>query len=104
MKKFEKIKTYKEIKNITNIGKKHVLKSCIIYEIIEEKEVSQIGILLSKKFGNAVKRNFARRRIVATLNEIEVKINSQKTLVFIPRNQIIKMEYAKILAEISCLF
>lgn len=103
MKKFEKIKTYKEIKGITLTGKKHVLESFIIYETsdLTSQEIPCIGILISKKFGIAVKRNFAKRRIVAMLNELNLEGFKGKKITFIPRNKILKIDYKKIASEFT---
>ena len=103
MKKFEKIKTYKEIKGITLAGKKHVLDSFIIYETsdLASQEMPYIGILISKKFGIAVKRNFAKRRILAMLNDLNLEGLKGKKITFIPRNKILKIDYKKIASEFT---
>jgi ribonuclease P protein component len=92
----EKIKTYQEIKAITTKGEKFVFKSAIVYKVKTENTI-RIGILSSRKFGNAVKRNFAKRRIIGALHMIK-KVGSMN-LVFIPRNQILKMDFDEIKNE-----
>ena len=98
MKNFDKIKKYTEIKNITKIGQKHIFNFGIIYTLNKAgvNKKLRFGVLISKKFGNAVKRNKAKRRITACLNAI--KPNSLLDVVFIPRNQIIELEF-KIIAQ-----
>ncbi len=96
MAKIEKVKTYKEIKSITNKGEKLIFKSAIIYKI-SAKTNFRIGILTSRKFGNAVKRNFAKRLIIASLNAI--KKDFEGDIVFIPRNQILTMNFEEIKEE-----
>jgi ribonuclease P protein component len=103
MKNFNKIKTYGEIKNITNKGVKTVLKSTIVYKLKASQENAKIevGFLLSKKFGNAVKRNKTRRKIVGVLNDL--KPNGNYDAVFIPRNSILKMTFFDLKNELTCV-
>lgn len=100
MKHLEKLKTYSQIKNVINNGEKILLKTAVVYKMPtkEPKEKPQIGILSSKKFGNAVKRNYAKRRIVAAINKLE-PIDKDFIFVFIPRQQILKIIFSKMLKE-----
>ncbi len=101
MKFINKIKTYSEIKAITNSAEKQVFKSFIAYKT-ENSENLKIGILLSKKFGKAVKRNFARRRLIASLNNLPK--NSRGTIVFIPRNKILTIDFEELKKEVVSIF
>ena len=100
MKHLEKLKTYSQIKNVINNGEKILLKTAVVYKIptTEPSTKPQIGILSSKKFGNAVKRNYAKRRIVAAINKLE-PIDKDFIFVFIPRQQILKIIFSKMLKE-----
>lgn len=106
MKYIFKLKKYSEIKNVINNGEKSFTKSFILYKQpilnVQDKENRVIiGILLSKKFGNAVKRNYAKRRIVAAINQCFCDINKNFIYVFIPKRQLIVREYQAILKEIT---
>jgi ribonuclease P protein component len=93
------ITKYTEIKKITQSGEKFVLKSCIAYKIPAEKW--KFGILISKKFGNAVKRNLAKRRIRAALTLIKEKPKIH--LVFIPRQQVLNINFEAMQEELKNL-
>lgn len=106
MKNILKLKTYQEIKDVINQREKFVLKSFIIYKKPVKVVLAKlsIGILSSKKFGNAVQRNYARRRIIACLNEVIDRIDCNFVYVFIPRNYLIKGDYQKVLQELKSFF
>lgn len=104
MKNFNKIKLHKDIKNITKTGEKTVFNFAIVYKVknLEDVQKLNIGILTSKKFGNAVSRNKARRRLIGAINKL--KINSQDSVVFIPRNYILKIDFNDIVTKLGSLF
>lgn len=101
-----KLKTYSEIKKVINEGEKCVLPYFIIYRTKNPAISSSVllGILLSRKFGKAVKRNYARRRIIALLNQYKDIISKNYIYVFIPRWSLIKKEYHKIQSETEKFF
>ena len=102
MKNFVKIKTHKEIKHVTRIGKKAILKGAIVYRVNQILEKPKIGILISKKFGNAVKRNKAKRKILSSLNFIN--FDNTAEVVFIPKRAILKINFEDLKVEIQKLF
>lgn len=102
MKNFDKIKTYKEIKYITKVGKKIILHSAIIYKGRAVEDKAKIGILISRKFGNAVKRNKAKRRILSALNYVNYV--NYREVVLIPKKNLLLMNFEDLKSEIESLF
>jgi ribonuclease P protein component len=52
-----------------------------------------IGLIASKKVGNAVKRNFCKRRIRAALHELEYESNNPFHAIIIARKNLISCDY-----------
>ena len=73
MNKEMRIKDSREFENIIKNGKKKANSFFVIYYKERNKEFSRFGVSLSKKFGNAVKRNKYKR----ILREI-IRINQKK--------------------------
>lgn len=110
MKHFYKLKKYSQIKFIIEKGEKIVLKSSVLYKLdltnlklqhnlVEDKCV--IAFLLSKKFGNAVKRNRARRLLFAGLTLNIDSINKHFAYAFIPRAKLLNLNFTELCKEIN---
>ncbi len=63
LKKEYRINKKKEYNNIYKKGKKIPGKHMVVFVSIGEKEYSRYGIVASKKVGQAVERNRAKRRL-----------------------------------------
>ncbi len=63
MKSFETIKRNNDFKKVYKKGKSQVGKYLVIYTLPNHFKKNKIGITVSKKLGNAVKRNRAKRVI-----------------------------------------
>ncbi len=99
------LKNQKEFDQVNNLGKKIVSKYFILIFQKEPIDLSQIylGLKISRKFGNAVKRNKARRRLKSLVRDF---VKTDKGSVFfgskfliIPRHTILTAKYADILQE-----
>ena len=109
MKHFYKLKKYSQIKFVIEKGQKIALKSSVLYKLdvaslnLREKLDGKcvIAFLLSKKFGNAVKRNRARRLLFASLTSNIETINKNFAHVFIPRAKLLNMNFKELSAEIE---
>jgi ribonuclease P protein component len=85
-----KLKTNKEFSQVYKTGKKWHSKGVVVFykEGLEKK----VGFTASKKVGNAVKRNFAKRRMRALFFELEQTLKGG-TYVFVAKDQIYHMLY-----------
>jgi len=59
----------------------------------------QIGFTASKKVGNAVKRNFAKRRLRAIFAEYSNNLNDG-TYIFVAKHDIIDIKFSKLKNDI----
>ena len=110
--KSNRIKKKEEFSNIFSNGKSIKLDSVIIkYAKRVSKHNSddpRYGIIASKKVGNAVKRNFAKRRIKALENTINTFGNNNLDYVFIAKKnllsekfKVLNLEFRKALNKIN---
>jgi len=66
------------------------LENVVIF--YKEGREKKVGFTVSKKIGNAVKRNFAKRRLRALFSEIE-EFLKEGTYIFVAKKNIINSEY-----------
>lgn len=76
-----------DFRRIYNRGKSHVTPVCVIYVSRNRTKNVRIGITTSKKIGNAVKRNRARRVIKEALREIYPNIKPGYDIVIVARGK-----------------
>lgn len=60
-------------------------KNFVLLYCKSNNEVSQAGFSISKKFGNAVRRNKVRRQLKAAVANLMPNVKPRYNLVFIPR-------------------
>jgi len=60
----------------------------------------QIGFTASKKIGNAVNRNFAKRRLRAFFTEFSKNL-TEGTYVFVAKKEILDIEFSKLQNDLS---
>jgi ribonuclease P protein component len=80
-----KIRNNYEFKRAYARGKSHVSSSVITYALKNRLGYVRYGITTSKKIGNAVNRNRARRVIKAAYSALEPRIKGSYDLVFVGR-------------------
>ncbi|MDQ5983096.1 MAG: Ribonuclease P protein component [Eubacteriales bacterium SKADARSKE-1] len=66
-------------------GRSYVCHALVVYIIKNYKKGTRIGITTSKKIGNAVERNRARRVIKEAYRQIAPKISGNFDIVFVAR-------------------
>lgn len=86
-KKF-RISSTKEYNNIYNNGKKIQGRYIIAFCQKNSNEYNRFGIVTSKKIGNAVARNRAKRRLRAIVNSSQHEISEGYNIVIIARYNI----------------
>lgn len=63
MKKKNRVRKHEEFQKVIHNGKKFTNQSYVLYTLKKKEEEARIGITLSKKMGNAVKRNLIKRQV-----------------------------------------
>lgn len=76
-----------EFRRAYNRGNSFVSGVVVLYVLKNRKKVSRIGITASKKVGNAVKRNRARRVIREAVFSLQPSIKPGFDLVFVARGK-----------------
>jgi ribonuclease P protein component len=100
-----KIKKSHEFSSVFKTGKYLKISSLVIqYKRNSFKDAnysSRYGIVVSKKVGNAVQRNFIKRRIRALLNNISFSFEKKSVdYVFVARKNLIKIKFSALYIEL----
>ncbi len=85
MKDYETFKLNKDFKRLYGRGKCLVFPSVVVYFTKNRLEKCRIGITAGKKIGCAVKRNRAKRVIIAAFREIQPQLTGSFDFVFVAR-------------------
>jgi len=99
LKKLFRISKSKEYNNTYNGGLKFPGKYLIAYVLTNNLPINRFGIVASKKVGNAVTRNRARRRIRAVAENSTDKLNVGYDIVLIARQGINKVDFNRLEKE-----
>ncbi len=83
MKKIKTLKKNYEFKNVLNKGKFYIGNQIIIYIIQNEENANRIGIAISSKTCNAVKRNSIKRKIRENYRLISGNLKQGYQIVFL---------------------
>ncbi len=70
MKKVNRIKKSQEFQTLIHTGKKAANASFVLYCAGKKEEQARIGVTLSRKMGNAVKRNLIKRQVRMMCQEL----------------------------------
>lgn len=85
MEKTEPLKENRDFKRIYQRGKSRVHALLVTYAMKNRKGISRVGIVSSKKIGNAVKRNRARRVVRAAFRASGITIPAGWDVIFVCR-------------------
>ncbi len=88
-----RIRTGKEYNNIYKLGKKMGGRYLLIYLRPSPLDVSRFGIVVSKKVGNAVRRNRVKRQIREIIRHNKDKLKGRCNIVVIARHKIFGTSY-----------
>ena len=83
MKKTKTLKKNYEFDYVLNKGKFYIGRQIKIYITKNREEVNRIGIAISSKKYNAVKRNFLKRKIRENYRLLEKKLEVGYNIVFL---------------------
>ena len=101
-KKNERLAKRPEFEKVMDKGdKKRVGKLCIIFSHPNDLGRNRLGIIASKKVGNAVARNRVKRVIRDTFRQIKHRMEPAIDVVIISGKDIVKLPYRVIEKEIS---
>lgn len=101
----EKLKKSKEYYSVFTNGKKINGKNFNLQYLDAKVNNVRIGITASKKLGNAVKRNFVKRRIKSLIKNVFSKISiSFKDYVIIAKKGVISEKFEALQEELKLLF
>lgn len=92
MKRTETIKSNCDFRRAYGKGKSFQSPALVSYVLKNRAGICRIGITTSKKIGNAVERNRARRVIRVAYSNLESKIDGNYDIVFVARS---KTKYVK---------
>lgn len=81
--------------------KKRVERLCTIFFLPNELDRKRLGIIASKKIGNAVARNRAKRRIREIFRQIKYRIEPTLDIVVISGKDMVKLPYQVIEKKLS---
>ena len=101
MKKENTIKNNKEIQDILNTKNATVGSNFIIYKKENHDDRTRFAISVSKKFGNAVKRNQIKRRVRAVVDQNNYK---KYDIFIIIRPKAKNLNFDEICKELNVLF
>jgi ribonuclease P protein component len=80
------VKKEKEFQVVFHTGKSYANKYFIIYQLPTRKQSHfRVGLSVSKKLGNAVKRNKIKRKIRQSIFELSAEIRSDVDFIIIAR-------------------
>ena len=85
MKRTVMLRLNKDFKRLYYRGKSQVDPLLVLYAKRNNLKVNRLGITTSKKIGNAVKRNRARRIVKAAYRQLEIDIPVGWDFVFVAR-------------------
>ena len=95
MKKEEVVKNNRDFDNIIKKGKYIKNNEYVIYYIDNGKEKDRFGISVSKKIGNAVKRNYYKRIIRNICDNSKNLYSKRKDYIIIMRKGLTLLNYSE---------
>lgn len=99
--KLERIKTNVEFRRIYSRGASFVSPYFVLYVANGIPGTVKFGITVSKKIGNAVCRNRAKRLIRAAFREVFPLIETQKNIVIVARTRILSVKSTTVTEELK---
>jgi len=94
--KIIKLKENRDFRRVYNKGKSLVCPYFVVYVNKNRADNIRLGITVSKKIGNAVKRNRAKRVITAAFSAVCPKIQSGYDFVIVARTRILNVKSTEV--------
>ncbi|MBU8881284.1 ribonuclease P protein component [Bacillus sp. FJAT-29790] len=97
MKKEYRVKKNKEFQEAFKKGKSFANRQFVVYSLKKpSQEHFRIGLSVSKKIGNAVKRNQIKRYVRQAFHEMENEVHTHLDLIIIARKPVADMGFHEI--------
>ncbi len=90
-----------DFKRVQKLGRKITTQSMLVLSLQGKIGRTRLGIVVSKKVGNSVKRNRLKRLIREVFRQNKHLFDQNVDYVIIPKRTTRKLDYAKILREIQ---
>lgn len=97
--KSDHIKSNREIREAYAQGRRYVGKYMVLWLRQGENESSRLGVVTSRKVGNAVKRNHARRLLREVYRTNRNRLQDTKDIVLVARKRINSAKFKEIERE-----
>ncbi|MCD6107160.1 MAG: ribonuclease P protein component [Caldisericaceae bacterium] len=98
MKLWERLKG-QEFKDVTENSKKHFGHFVVVF--VSDKIQGKVGFIASKKVGNAVERNRAKRLMRESFLKIEDKLLKDRSYVIVAKKSIATVKMQDVLIDLS---
>ena len=97
----EKIKLNKDFRRLYGRGKSYVDKSFVAYVLPNGHSKVRFGVTVSKKLGNAVKRNRAKRLLTAAMRSQSGVLSRGCDVVLVARSRIFSKKSTEIAEKLG---
>ena len=101
--KFERLKKNKDFLKVYSKKQSYGCKNLVIYYLKNDENCFRVGFSISKKVGNAVKRNKIRRYLKETLKNLE-PIGQTQDIVFVVKKEAGDNDFYDINKSVKYLF
>ncbi|MDO5457483.1 MAG: ribonuclease P protein component [Atopococcus tabaci] len=102
MRKEYRVKSEREFQDVFNSGKSMANKQFVIYTLTKPgQDHFRVGISVSKKMGNAVKRNKIKRLIRSSIQELSSSLKNDVDFIIIARQPTSTMNYQEVLSSLK---
>lgn len=99
--KSKALKENKDFRRLYYRGKSRSASCVVCYAMKSRLDYTRIGITSSKKIGNAVKRNRARRVIRAAFSQLEPRLSGSWDIVFVARSKTAEVKMQEVMAQME---
>ena len=98
----ERLKKRGDFLRVARAGKKYICHAFILqYAASIDEQTTRFGVTASKKVGNAVKRNLAKRRMRALLHLCNSHVKPGQDYVLIARTAIFEREFTQMQNDLT---
>lgn len=103
MKRSSRLSRSEDIKRVRQHGSSYVHDSLVLGRLKNPFDHNRYAVIAGKSVGNAVKRNFAKRRLRSALHTFQMEIEQGYDLVLVARKPILSIKYVRLLDVMKAL-